>query len=577
MKLIIFILAFFAAILSNAQTKTEISKAQSELQTYNEVVISFDLKDASDVFGKSQALSVSLREGKHVVAYLNTDQFNTFLNEGLPFKVITRSNNNRSTSAATVALTLADMANWDQYPSYDVYIEMMEKFATDYPEICKLISIGKSTNGRDILAVKISDNVNDEENEPEFFYTAQMHGNEIMTYVLMLRFIDHLLSNYATSTEVANLVDQIEIYINPLANPDGTFAGGNNDVTNSTRENAQNKNLNADFPVIGTEELPEENAATETKAFKAFARSRHFVMAANLHTGYEVVNYAWDKWTTNDPYGSGYPIRPHADDAWWQYVSAIYASKAQADGAANGLSSYLTGVNSKGWTEGGDWAVIDGSRQDYATYFTNCRETTLELYNGFILDATKLPIYWGANKQALLDYMQEVLFGFRGVITDEISGKPITAKVEIVGHDTDNSFVFSSLPVGNYHRPIIAGTYDVTFSAAGYHSKTIQITAVNNDIKVENVSLIPVNIGVSEYESPNMVKVYPLPSSGIVNIVNIESYSDLTILDVQGRIVYKQNIENNSLELDLTFLSKGVYILSMHGDKGELKKRLILE
>ena len=576
MKKILLFISVFIMITVNAQTEREV--AINELNEFGELLVSISIDDQAQAKDFVYNMSVVAKTKNSVLAYMNKSEFEQFLNMGLSYTVIQRANNKSS----TVVSTVEEMSDWDAYPSYDLFVQMMYQFQTDYPELCKVENIGNSNDGREILVAKISDNVNEEEDEPEFLYTAQMHGNEIMTYVLMLRFIDYFLSNYGTNAEITELVDNIEIYINPLANPDGTYAGGNTNVSNSTRSNADGKDLNRGFPYADSGEEYYSTEPHEVGLFKTFAQNHHFVMSANIHTGYEVVNYPWDIWTTNDPYGFGYPIRPHADNDWWIYASRIYADKAQVDGASQGLNSYLDDQDN-GITEGGDWSVINGSRMDYITYYTNCRETTFELQdtygsNGFILDASELPKYWLANKQALIDYMKEVLYGFRGVVTDEITGSPIVAKVEIVGHDTDNSHVYSALPVGNYHRPIYEGSYEVTFSADGYQSKTLQISVLNNDITIENVTLLPLNISVSEHDSKNSVNVYPVPSSGIVNIENIVEYSNLKILSVKGSVVYNnKKIINNSVELNLSNLDKGVYTIELSSNKTIIRKKLILE
>ncbi len=82
-----------------------------------------------------------------------------------------------------MADNLDGMRDWDSYPTYETYVDMMYQFASDYPNICSVTSIGQSIEGRDILTAKISDNLSVEEDEPEFFYTGQMHCNELVTYI----------------------------------------------------------------------------------------------------------------------------------------------------------------------------------------------------------------------------------------------------------------------------------------------------------------------------------------------------------------------------------------------------------
>jgi murein tripeptide amidase MpaA len=132
-----------------------------------------------------------------------------------------------------MAGTVAEMLNWDRYPTYEVYVEMMETFAADYPEICELELIGFTTDGRKLLAVKISDNVTEDEAEPEFLYTGMMHGDELVGGMVLLKLIDHLLLNYGSDPQITNLVNGVQIYINPFANPDGTYYGGNNTVADA--------------------------------------------------------------------------------------------------------------------------------------------------------------------------------------------------------------------------------------------------------------------------------------------------------------------------------------------------------
>ena len=97
------------------------------------------------------------------------------------------------------------------------------------------------------------------------------------------------------------------------------------------------------------------------------------------------------------------------------------------------------------------------------------------------------------NYPSLLNYMEQSLFGLRGIVTDSISGNPLKVRVEISGHDTDSSHVYSNLPIGNYHRYLYQGNYNITFSKVGYQSKTININILNNSYHLEDVQLVPVN------------------------------------------------------------------------------------
>jgi len=97
-----------------------------------------------------------------------------------------------------------------------------------------------------------------------------------------------------------------------------------------------------------------------------------------------------------------------------------------------------------------------------------------------LLPEGDLADYWNYNKNALMYYLEQVMYGINGTITDEF-GAPLVASVEITGHDNNNSQVYSEAEFGDYYRPIYAGTYDVKFSADGYDDMIIENVVVTQD------------------------------------------------------------------------------------------------
>lgn len=488
-QLILSVLMLVFLQVSFAQKSTEIAKAETYLNQKGEVYFTFKVSDKSQINNLSKIISIDNIKGGNVYAYANKKEFNKFLSNNIDFTVLKHPGENPD---AKMYSDTKQKYDWNSYPTYSAYETMMYKFQTDYPSLCKIYAIDTLASTRKLLVAKISSNATQDLGKVKFFYSSTMHGDETTGYILMLRLIDYLLTNYATNARVKNIVDNMEIWINPNANPDGTYKGGNNTVSGATRYNNNYVDINRNFKDPNGGDHPDgEVWQEETKAFMKFAREHHFTMAANFHGGIELANYPFDTWTSSQ--------KTHADDNWWQMISRKYADSAQIFGASAGLSSYFTGENN-GITNGGDWYVVEGGRQDFSNYFTLCREVTLEISDTKNPSASNLSKYWNANFSSIMNYIEEANYGISGIITDSITGLPLRAKVWVNSHDRDSSHIYSQAVSGLYNRPIKAGTYSLTFSAPGYVSKTItNIVAVDKQKKTLNVQLKPVNTLVANF------------------------------------------------------------------------------
>lgn len=421
-----------------------------------------------------------------VRAYLNHSDLQKLINENVQFQI---KDAELTPKAFNMATTVAQMSSWDKYPIYSVYLQMMAQFQTTYPTLCKIDTILATTPGsHKILVAKISKNVNVNEDEPEFLYSSSMHGDETTSAIYMLRLIDYLLANYTTNTRVANLLNNMEIYICPFANPDGTYISGNNTIGTapvSQRANYNNIDLNRNYPDPWTGNNPDGNSTQpETQAFMNFAAAHSFVMSANFHGGAELTNYPWDYYTTAE--------RAQPDANWWISVCKEYVDTCKSAASNNGYMTEqaYTGAY-PGVTEGADWYSVTGGRQDYMGYFHHCRETTIEVSTDKTLGTENLNTYWNYSYKSLLQYMEQALYGIRGVVTDANTGLPLKARVFVNSHDADSTDVYTSMPVGNYHRPIKGGTYSVTYSAPCYQPQTYTITVADKQSIRQDVQLVP--------------------------------------------------------------------------------------
>lgn len=439
-----------------------------------QVYFRFTIESRNEIHELTKLVSIDNIKGDTVYAYSTNTQFERFAKLGYEYEILP---NPGSLIWPKMTDSIEGILEWDTYPTYSAYVAMMYQFAVDYPDLCLIQNIGTTTDGHALLFAKISDNVNSEEAEPEVMYSSSMHGDELVGYVLMLRLIDYLLVNYGTDPQATSMVDNLEIWINPLANPDGTYMGGDNTVNGSIRYNANWVDLNRNYPDPEDGPHPDGHEyQPETLAMLNFLDQHNFVISANFHGGIEVVNYPWDTW----------PQR-HADDSWFIQISRDYADLAQA----NSPSGYMTDLDN-GITNGWDWYEVNGGRQDYMTWFKGGRETTIELSTTKLPQGSRLPDFWTYNRDSMLGYLQQADYGIRGLITNYHTGQPLAATITVLNHDIDNAQVYSDPDFGDYYRMIDAGTYDLQFSAVGYITQTVYGVSVSDyGTTIVDVQLVP--------------------------------------------------------------------------------------
>jgi PKD repeat protein len=508
MKTGIFFLALFTLQFNAlfAQTKTHQEVINELFKDTKEIYFEFDYTTKAQMHELTKIISIDHGSTNvKVKAYANRKEFGKFLQYNIPYTILLRPNQ----TSAGIKMLKGDeplKAAVGAYPTYPAYIAMMQQFAIDYPSLCTYYDLGTLPSGRKIVILKITDNPGVAENEPAFLYTSSMHGDEIAGYPMMLSLIDYLLSNYGTNTRVTNMVNSMEIWINPLANPDGAYNGGDLTVSGAIRYNANGIDLNRNYPDPEDGLHPDgEVYQPETEIFMGFADTLDFVMAANFHGGAEVANFPWDSWNLN-----------HADEGWWIDQCTRYADTCQLNGSPGYMDDLYSG-SIPGVTNGFDWYEVNGGRQDYMQWWNQCREFTVELSSVKLIPDAQLISHYNYNIRSLLNYMEASLYGIRGIVTDNCTGQPIRAKVFVNAHDYDSSFVYSSADVGNYHRPISPGTYSLTFSAPGYASQTI--TGVNvasySSTATVNVVLVPLA------PTTNFVSTPPTGCTGTVDFTDV--------------------------------------------------------
>lgn len=492
--------------------------------------------------------SIDRKIENEYLVYVNEKQFNKFLTLGLNYRLYQDEKQEKQISIAT---TIEQMNQWDRYPSYQVYVDLMQNLAQDFPNICKLDTIGYSVENRLILSLKIYDNAT--ENAPKFFYSSTIHGDELTGAVALLRLADYLLKNHQTNNEIQDLISNMQIYICPIANPDGVYAGGNNNVSYATRYNANYVDLNRNFPNPKYGQHPDgEEHQKETLAFMQYSLQEGFDISINLHTGAEVCNYPWDTWKENE--------RRHPDTEWFISLCQEFVSQVRNAGGNN----YFSDVTYSGITNGGDWYKIYGSRQDWQNWYTKTRELTLEVSTTKTPSSNLLPHYWNKLKDGLIVFMHNSLTGVEGVIKDINSQQTIeNATIEVENIDYDSLFTYSNHQ-GYYFRSLLPGNYQIKISAQGYNDTVLNINIENNTTLTQDIYLSPSSTSLSSYEnSKEEPLIFPNPCNDKL-FLRVEKFNEYIISNFQRINLLKQRI-NNSNEIDVSELSKGVYFLTLYG------------
>ena len=460
-------------------------KSQQELnqlmQERNEYYFTFELTGNDNLPQVAQMISVDRVDGNVVTAYANNKEFTAFQKLGYDITL-------QTPPSMLVKAEMWDGSNraaydWDAYPTYPAYEAMMYQFATDHPDKCEIIELGTLPSNRKILIAHINNGTS--AGKPKFLYTSTIHGDETTGWMLMLRLIDYLLEN-PTLPECANVLENIDLYIGPNTNPDGTYHGGNTNVNGATRYNANGVDMNRNYADPHGGPHPDgEVYQQETLWFMQLAEENHFVMGANYHGGAEVMNYPWDNTYTL-----------HADDQWYQLISHEYA-----DLTHQVSQNYMTDYNN-GVTNGAQWYMIGGGRQDYMNGYHQCRELTIECSNTKLPSGSQMPNFWNINKNSIFAFMNQCLYGIHGTVVDAESRAPIgDATVTLVGHDDQYSIVSTQLPGGDFHRPVKAGTYTVRITKNGYEAYETQVTVADGETVNINAQLVALEGIVADFTS----------------------------------------------------------------------------
>lgn len=149
-----------------------------------------------------------------------------------------------------------------------------------------------------------------------------MHGNEAVGRELLLLLAKYLCENYGSSERVSRILNTTRVHLLPSMNPDGFEASREgDDSSNVGRNNANDVDLNRNFPDQYRVNEYNREVQPETRAVMEWTLSEPFVLSANLHNGALVANYPFD----DNASGASGKENPTPDDGVFKHLARTYA------------------------------------------------------------------------------------------------------------------------------------------------------------------------------------------------------------------------------------------------------------
>ncbi|XP_063787973.1 adipocyte enhancer-binding protein 1 [Pseudophryne corroboree] len=416
-----------------------------------------------------------------------------------------------------------------RHHNYKDMRQLMKVVNDECPTITRIYNVGKTAKGLKIYAMEISDNPGEHEiGEPEFRYTAGLHGNEVLGRELLLLLMQFMCREFRDGNpRITTLVHETRIHLVPSLNPDGYEIAspmgselGNWALGHWTEEGYD---IFTNFPDLNTgfwaaedrkwvpHRVPNNNlpipdgfladdatVAVETRAIMAWMDKIPFVLGANLQGGEKLVSYPYDMaravkeeeqmpprfrrpfYQDEDeeeeeeeiieaPGEDDEGVSKTSDHAIFRWLAISYASAHLTMGetirGSCHAEDYTKGM---GIVNGAKWRPASGSMNDFSYLHSNCLELSIYLGCDKFPHESELAEEWESNKESLLSFMEQVHRGIKGIVTDR-QGEPIpnaTITIGEINHDV------TTASGGDYWRILNPGEYRVTARADGFTQST---------------------------------------------------------------------------------------------------------
>ena len=412
------------------------------------------------------------------------------------------------------------------YHDFAELTTFVNQIVAAHPTIAQKFVVGQSNQGRDIMAVRISDNVAADEGEPEVLFTHGQHAREILTIEMAVYLLNMYLGEYGSNSQITSQVNNRVIWILPNVNPDGSEYDKTATGFRSWRKNRQanpgssaigtdlNRNWNYNWGCCGgssgstsseTYRGSAPESATEVKVVADFTRSRviggtqRIKAHIDWHTYSELV--LW-------PYGFTF-----ADTAPGLNATdrSAFATLGQQMAATNGYTP----------EQGSDLYITDGTIGDWMWGVHRIFSYTFEMFPtgspGFYPGDGSIAAQTSRNRAAVLlfvDYADCVYRIIGGTCGTQPPGTTIYSDTfETATGWTTNPSGTDTATLGQWER----GNPDATSSGVSLQQGTT--TSGSNDLVTEatagaSAGVNDVDGGVTSIRSPAIT----LPSTGTLSL-----------------------------------------------------------
>ncbi|MFB3844571.1 MAG: M14 family zinc carboxypeptidase [Candidatus Cloacimonadaceae bacterium] len=484
---------------------------------------------------------------------------------------------------------------------YHTYAEItaeLQQLEMQYPSLAKVYIIGHSQQDNlPIYAIKLSDNVEQEENEPAVLFIGQVHAEEVLGVETTMSNLHEILE-HSQNSPYGNWLNQLEMWFIPTINPEGhTVVTDYLDPSYRKNKHDNNNNgvfdfstlvgydidgvdINRNFPFnwvhgdtlftppgLDTEAYdyyrgPAAGSESETQALMNFCRQQKPVFCIVWHSSRNPQTGLCE--------GVFYPLnwygtRPCPDLALGQQIGeGVAAAIIRENGGGGYEPSASSGrkgdINNWMYKELGTIClVIECGTNNIQPDSTLMVNTVQRCTNGvkWLLNRA-LPISSAVPSNSML----------RGTVTDAVTGQPLEAEIYVEERHAPWFTPRKSDPVnGTYWRPISNGYYHIHFRKKGYAEQVVNGWNVFNSWSTLSAALQPlpaVNLHIAVRNSENGSL---LPSQVVLYDVEndtLQTDGEFNLITYQGRHRIEISADGFYPYLDTLEVAAGISSLNLN-------------